>query len=177
MLEPMPADVAFLVFELAVLVALVGLFWVLWQGPPYVPSKDAAVSEMVALAALQPRERVAELGSGDGRVAIALAQAGNAVDGFEINPLLVLLARRNVRRARLGGTVRICWRNFWRTDLSGYQVVTVFGIPHRMAALGHKLRRELTPGSRVVSNAFGIPGWPPERRSGKAFGYVIGRYR
>lgn len=173
----MSSALILLIVELTVLGGLLVLFWVLWQGPPYVPSKDASIDEMVALAALKPGERVAELGSGDGRVAIALAQAGNHVDGFEINPLLVLLARQNVRRAGLSKTVTISRRNFWRTDLSGYQAVTIFGIPHRMALLGKKLERELAPGSRVISNAFVIPGWQPNKRTDKALRYVIGRGR
>ena len=173
----MDSALILLIVEVTVLAGLIGLFWVLWQGPPYVPSKDASVDEMVALADLKPGERVAELGSGDGRVAIALARAGNKVDGFEINPLLVLLARRNVRRSGLAKSITISRRNFWRTDLSGYQVVTIFGIPHRMALLGKKLERELAPGSRVISNAFVIPGWQPEHRTDKALRYVIGNCR
>ena len=157
---------------------IAGLLWFLWtlvQGAPFVPSHRHAIEEVVELAALQPGERVAELGSGDGRLAIALArsQPTAIVVGFEINPLLVWVARRRVRRARVGNRVSIRRANFWKEDLGQYDVVTVFGIPHVMERLGRQLTRTARPGSRAVSNAFPIPGLKLDARTTRALRYVV----
>ncbi|MSU76378.1 SAM-dependent methyltransferase [Patescibacteria group bacterium] len=149
---------AFVLLSLAVLGACGWLLWMFWQGPPYVPSKDEAIKEMLDLAGVKKGERVAELGSGDGRLAIAPAKQGALVDGFEINPILVWTARKNARKAGVSTHVTFTRKNFWRVDLSPYAVVTTFGIPHVMERLGRKLKRESKPGTRVVSNVFPIPG-------------------
>lgn len=163
------------------------MLWLFWQGPPYLPSKDVTIAEMVTLARVKRGRggkgtrsgtRVAELGSGDGRLAIALAEAGAHVDGYEINPYLVWRSRRNLRAAEranpeLTGRVRFYRKNFWKVDFSDYQAVTTFGIPHIMERLGRKLARELPAGSRVVSNAFPIPGLPKGPKTKRAFSYII----
>lgn len=163
----------FMVLSLTAIGACGWLLWMFWQGPPYVPSKDAAIREMVDLAGLKQGERVVELGSGDGRLAIALAKQGANVDGYEINPLLVWTARRNARKAGVSGKVRFVRKNFWRVDLAPYQVATTFGIPHVMEKLGRKLKRECQPGTRVVSNAFPIPGLKRTGRTKRAFRYTV----
>lgn len=176
MIEYIPHIVAALVS----LGLLGGMLWMFWQGPPYLPSKDVTIAEMVRLAKIRKGTRVAELGSGDGRLAIALAEAGAQVDGYEINPYLVWRSRRNLRAAEranpeLAGRVRFYRKNFWKVDFRGYQAVTTFGIPHIMERLGRKLDRELPAGSRVVSNAFPIPGLPKGPKTKRAFSYIIAK--
>lgn len=131
------------------------------RGAPYVPSSDAKIREMVRLAAIKPGERVADFGSGDGRVVMAFARAGAEAHGYEINPILVWLSRRRIRAAGLADRARIHYQSFWRVNAGPFDVVVVFGISHIMAGLGRKLRRELRLGTRVVSNAFLVPGWEP----------------
>lgn len=170
-----------LVASLVALGMLGGMVWLFWQGPPYLASRDGTIVEMVKLARVKRGMRVAELGSGDGRLAIALAEAGAQVDGFEFNPYLVWRARQNVRAAEqanpdLQGRVRIHLRNFWKVDFGGYDAVTTFGVPHIMKRLGRKLARELPAGSRVVSNAFPIPGLPKGPKTNRAFSYIIAKH-
>lgn len=149
----------YLLGELLVISALIFLIWSFFRGAAYVPSSPAVVEEMVRLADPRGGERVADLGSGDGRLVIAFARAGAEAHGFEFNPVLVWWARRKIRRARLGGRAVVHWKNFWSADLSSFDVVTVFGIDHIMAPLERKLRQELKPNARVVSNAFLFPSW------------------
>lgn len=129
------------------------------RGAPYVPSSEAKIGEMVRLAAIKPGERVADFGSGDGRVVMAFARAGAEAHGYEINPILVWLSRRRIRAAGLADRARIHYQSFWRVHAGAFDVVVVFGISHIMVALAKKLRRELRVGSRVISNAFAFPKW------------------
>lgn len=133
------------------------------RGAPYVPSSDAKIASMVALAGIRPGERAADLGSGDGRVVMAFARAGADAHGFEVNPILVWLSRRKIRVAGLADRAHIHWRSFWRVDGGEFDIIIVFGISHIMRGLERKLKRELKPGARVVSNAFAFPQWPPSR--------------
>lgn len=134
----------------------------LW-GAPYVPSKPAQIRAMLNLAAVQPGEVVVDLGSGDGRVVMAFARAGAEAHGYEINPLLVRHARQQIRAAGLTGTSFVHWKSLWRADVRAADVVTVFCVRHVMGRLERKLRRELKPGARVVSNGYRFPGWVMER--------------
>ena len=161
----------YLLGDLFVISALIFLIWSFLRGAPYVPSSPAAVEDMLRLADVRAGERMADLGSGDGRLVIAFARAGAEAHGFEANPVLVWWARRTIRRAGLEGRARIHWMSFWHADLSPFDVITIFGIDHIMAPLERKLRQELKPNARVVSNAFPFPNWEAKRSGGGVYLY------
>ena len=58
-------------------------------GAPYVPAKSDRIKTLIQFVQPQPSMRIADLGSGDGRVVRALAQSGATVHGYEIQTLLV----------------------------------------------------------------------------------------
>ncbi len=148
----------------------------LGRGAVYVPSTREKAVLLAALSEAGPGERAADLGSGDGRVVIALARRGAEAHGFEVNPVLVLIGRRNIRRAGLKGRAFIHWKSFWGADLSGFDAVTLFqghAIMHRLEA---KLRRELARGSRVVSDYWGFPGLDTVRVQGTVLCYRMGSF-
>lgn len=157
--------IALLLITIGFVALLVAMFLTLLfifpmaRGAVYVPSKPGAIAAMIKLGRVKKGRKVAELGCGDGRVVVALAQTGAEVHGYEINPLLVWRAKRAVRRAGLQGRAFIHLKSYWEVDLGVYDVITVYGITYIMKALGHKLRQELRPGSRVVSNYFTFPRW------------------
>jgi ribosomal protein L11 methylase PrmA len=108
----------------------------------------------------------ADLGSGDGRLAIALARAGaSEVHGYEINWLLVQYSRARVARAGLSDRITIHWQSMWDVDLSHCDVVTTYQHTMVMAKLEAKLLTELKPTARVVSNSFRFPNWCEAKRA------------
>lgn len=119
----------------------------------------------------QPLEhkKVAELGSGDGRVVKAFAQQGAIVHGFEINPLLSFWSRYNLRKVK---GVKIFSKSYWNVNLSEYDIIIVFGMTHIMNRLRIKFENELKPGTLVISNIFQIPGWVPTKEEGGVRVYV-----
>lgn len=123
------------------------------------PSKPEAIAAMIKLGKVGPNVKVADLGCGDGRVVIALAQTGAEAHGYEINPLLVWRAQRNIRRAGLQGKAFIHFKSYWEVDLGDYQVITLYGITYIMKGLEDKFAAELFPGTRVTSNYFEFPHW------------------
>jgi len=143
------------IFSSAVLIILCGIFlYHLSQGAIFLPTHRASVSRMVELAGIKPGMKAVDLGSGDGRLVIALTQAGAQASGFEINPLLAWWSRFKIRQAGLKGQAKIYNQNFWSVDLGQYEVILVFGMSHIMGRLEQKLQRELRPHTLVVSNIF-----------------------
>lgn len=138
-------------------------------GAPFVTTNHAKTRAIVRLAMdgavsanglKQSRLVGADLGSGDGRLAIALARGGIAeVHGYEINWLLVQYSRARVAKAGLSDRVTIHWQSMWDVDLSHCDVVTLYQHTIVMSKLEAKLVNELKPTARVVSNSFRFPNW------------------
>ncbi len=150
------------------------VFFPLGRGAIYDPSTPDQTLRMVEMAAVAVGEKAADLGSGDGRVVIALARAGAEAHGFEINPFLVMRSRANIRRAGLQGKAFIHWGSFWRADLSRFRLITVFQVGFIMGRLEAKVKRELAPGSRIVSHHWRFPSLPQDRLRGDIYLYRIG---
>lgn len=129
----------------------------------FVPTPRAIVDAMLELAELQPADVIYDLGSGDGRIVITAAQKyGTRGVGIELDPDLIKEATKKARTAGVADTVTFRQADLFKTDLSEASVVTLFlsySINRRLEA---KLKRELTPGSRVVSHRFPIGDWKPD---------------
>ena len=149
------------------------VFFPLGRGAIYDPSSLEETRIMAEMSDVQPGELAVDLGSGDGRVVIALAQRGAVAHGFEVNPVLVAVSRRKIRELGLVKTAFIHWRSFWAADLSGFDVVTTFQVGFIMGRLETKLRKELAPGSRIVSHYWRFPGLVPEKARGNVYRYRI----
>ena len=149
------------------------VFFPLGRGAIYDPSTHEETVTMAEVAAVAVGEKAADLGSGDGRVVIALARRGAEAHGFEVNPVLVHLSRRNIRRAGLEGRAFIHWQSFWRADLSPFDIVTVFQVSFVMGRLETKVKRELSPGARIVSHYWRFPTLLPETARGDIYRYRI----
>lgn len=145
------------------------LFW----GAVYLPTNKRGVTKMIELADIKPGDIAADLGSGDGRLVIALAEAGAEAHGYEINPFLVWLAKRNIRRAGFESRAFIHFKSFWRKDFSEFDIITVYGISHIMRKLEVKLNRELNVQAKVISNCFIFPTWPHSKKDGGIYLYKL----
>jgi SAM-dependent methyltransferase len=81
--------------------ALVLLFgFVVIFGAPYLPTLKKQTAEALDLLDLKPGQTLLELGCGDGRVVKAAAQRGLKVTGYELNPILVIIAKLNTIKYR-----------------------------------------------------------------------------
>ncbi len=144
-----------------VAVLVVTYFLGIFRGAPYLPTDKETLRRMIDAAEIKPGDKVADLGSGDGRIVIAAALAGAEAHGFEINPVLVLWSRYKIKKAGLKGRAFIHWKSFWNESFKDYDVAMLFGITGIMEGLREKLKAELKPGSRIISNTFRFPEWEP----------------
>ena len=162
-----------LIFYTTVLIGSIAMLLHLRRGAFFVPSRRNDVSRMLSFLNVRHGMRIADLGSGDGRLLIAIAEAGGEAHGYEHNPLLVWQSRWAIKKRGLQNRAFVHYSDFWKEDFSSYDAVVLYGIPYIMSKLEAKLRRELRPGTRVVSNAFTFPTWEPIEKVHRVYLYQI----
>jgi hypothetical protein len=158
---PVGLAMSVLAMSLAAAVFLVASIRAVLFGAPFVPISPEHAELMLDAAELRPGERLADLGSGDGRLLLAAAKRGAVCRGWEINPYLWLVSAWRARQAGLSRLIRVSPRSYWRESVEA-DVVVLFLISYRMAPMSAKLRRELPSGARVISYGFRLPDWPGE---------------
>lgn len=130
----------------------------------YVPTPTAVVNEMLRLANVQSNDMVYDLGSGDGRIVITAAQQRGARGiGIDINPERIREANENAQKAGVTDRVQFRQADLFETDFSDATVVTLYLLPDLNLKLRPKLLSELKPGTRIVSHAFDMGDWKPEK--------------
>jgi precorrin-6B methylase 2 len=139
---------------------------------PYLPSTWDKVALMIQLAEIKPGIRAADLGSGDGRVVVALAKAGASAFGFEIDSDRVELSRQNILEHDCADCAFIIKENYFDANFKSYDLITIYGITSIMQRLEDKLLKELRLGTKVVSNRFAFPNWKPIAEENDVFVYV-----
>jgi len=131
---------------------------------PFVPSDDTIVAAMLRLADVRSDDVVYDLGCGDGRVVVAAAKTFGARGvGVDIDPERLEEARANAREAGVEHLVTFEEHELFSTDLRDATVVTMYLLPKVNLQLRPKLLAELKPGTRVVSHAFDMDDWKPDR--------------
>jgi cyclopropane fatty-acyl-phospholipid synthase-like methyltransferase len=122
------------------------------------------VDAMLKLASVTAADVVYDLGSGDGRIPITAAkQYGARGVGIEIDHIRIREANDNLKKAGVGDRVRFVQQDLFEADIREATVVTLFLLTRLNQQLMPKLKRELRPGTRVVSHQFRMDDtWPPE---------------
>jgi SAM-dependent methyltransferase len=129
----------------------------------FVPTPTTVVDAMLKLARVAAADVIYDLGSGDGRIVITAAQKYGARGiGVEIDPALVKEATKKAQKAGVADHVTFLQADLFKTDLSEASVVTLFLSASINRRLEAKLKRELKPGSRIVSHRFPIDDWTPD---------------
>lgn len=130
----------------------------------FTPTRQAIAEAMLALAGTGPNDTVVDLGSGDGRLVVLAAQLHGARGvGVEIQAPLVALAREVAAEAGVADRVRFVEGDLREADLSAATVVVLYLSTTFTREITPKLRRELRPGARIVSQQFLLQDWPPDR--------------
>lgn len=140
-----------------VILLLFGL--TVFRGAPYVPTHRRHIETALDLLDLKKEDVVVDLGAGDGVFLKAAARRGLVAYGYEINPVLCLVAW--LRCLPYKKQVKIRWRDFWLSSLPPKtQGVFVFAGGPFMKKLVRKLEHEAKEQAfYVVSYGFELPGY------------------
>lgn len=139
-------------------------------GAPYFPTMSKDIETALDLLELKPGQVVYDLGCGDGRFLRAAARRGLFAVGYELNPVMALIAWAGSRR--YGSKVKVRWFDYWRADLGRADGIFVFLIGHYMKKLDKKIGSSGKSGVRLVSHAFQIPGKKPAKKMGAMRLYI-----
>ncbi|MGE3991309.1 class I SAM-dependent methyltransferase [Pseudorhodoplanes sp.] len=126
------------------------------------PTANALVNKMLDLAKLTPKDRLIDLGSGDGRTVITAAQRGATALGIEYNPKMVELSQFNAKKAGVANKATFRRADIFKTNFSNADVLTLFLLPELNERLRPTILR-MKPGTRVVSNTFEMGDWEPDQ--------------
>ena len=127
----------------------------------WVPTPQELVEKMLDMAKVTAKDYVIDLGSGDGRNVIAAAKRGARALGVEFNPDMVALSNRLAAEAGVADRAKFVQGDMFEADFSQATVMAMFLLPDNLNRLKPKLEK-LRPGTRIVLNTFGVPGWRPD---------------
>jgi SAM-dependent methyltransferase len=129
---------------------------------PYVPTPLAVVERMLELAEVNFSDVVYDLGCGDGRIVITAAKKYGARGvGVDIDPDRIREAEANAKSAGVDSLVSFKLHDAMTVDVSPASVVTLYLLSASNLKLRPILTKQLKPGSRIVSHAFGMGDWEP----------------
>lgn len=130
---------------------------------PYVPTNQKVVDAMLELAQVKGDDILYDLGCGDGRIVVTAAQRyGTKGTGVDIDPQRISEANANAEKANVTDKVKFIEGNLFDVDMSDATVVTLYLLPDVNLKLKPKLLK-LKPGTRIVSHAFDMGDWKPEK--------------
>lgn len=131
----------------------------------YVPTPHDVVKRMLELAKVGPDDIHYDLGSGDGRIAIAAVKdfkAKKAI-GIDLDPQRIKESLANHEKSGVGDRVTFLNRNIFETDFSEANVISMY----LLSTLNLKLRPtilNMRPGTRIVTQSFSMAEWEPDTR-------------
>jgi SAM-dependent methyltransferase len=163
-------------------------YYVAWDGlqlakgatldVPYAATPYEMADEMVRLADVKSDDVVYDLGCGDGRLVIAaVKKAGCRGVGIDIDPARIKESRQNAIIADVQDRVRFVEQNFFDSDVREATVMLIYLFPDVNIKLRGKFLKEMKPGSRLVSHAFDMGDWKPDKaasiRTQRVYYWVI----
>ena len=173
---------SFIIFliPLAILSIILAWFFLIpfFFGAPYEPTRGKALKNIIKFTNPKAGDKIAELGSGDGRICITLTKklpknSKIEIQGFEINPFLIWISRRKIKELGLQNKIKIYWKNFFKEDLSKYNKIIMFQFNTITNKLSKKFKRELKPGSIIVSHYWKLPNWKIKKQEGRVYLYEV----
>jgi hypothetical protein len=130
----------------------------------FVPTPQQVVDEMLKVANVKKGDVLYDLGSGDGRIPVTAAKRyGVRGIGIDIDPQRIAEANENAKKEGVTHLVTFKNTDLFTTDISEATVVTLYLLPRLNVKLRPKLLNELKNGTRIVSHAFDMGDWQPEK--------------
>jgi predicted RNA methylase len=147
---------------LVIIFMTIGFYVMAFGGGPFVPTPLPAVHKVLKAAKIKKGERVYDIGAGDGRfVHFAAKDYGADSVGFEMDPTVYFIAK--LRQWISGWEGKMIRQNFLKHNFKDADVLVCYMMPKTLARYQAKFDKELKKGTRVVSYAFKVGDWKPEK--------------
>jgi hypothetical protein len=154
---------------LIIFILLACFAFVIAFGAPYLPTLKRQRQSALELLNLNPGQLLFEPGCGDGRMLLAAAKKGIKGIGYELNPILFVIAKIITWRYR--NQVKIKHGNYWQAEWPKADGIYVFMLQKFMAKLNKKIVHCNYKNIKVLSYAFTIPGKEPVKEKDGLFLY------
>jgi tRNA G37 N-methylase Trm5 len=131
----------------------------------FVPTPQNVVEAMLKMADVKAGDILYDLGSGDGRIPITAVQKFGVAraTGIDIDPQRIKEANENAQKAGVTDKVKFLNQDLFTSDFKDATVITLYLLDSLNEKLRPKLLAELRPGTRIVSHAFRMGDWQPEK--------------
>lgn len=127
----------------------------------FVPTPQSVVEKMLDFANVSKKDVVYDLGCGDGRIVVTAAKKYGARGvGVDIDPVRVKEAQALARKEGVEKLVEIRLGDALNVpDIGKATVVMTYMLPEFMARMEPNLRKNCSPGTRIVAHDYPLPGW------------------
>jgi predicted RNA methylase len=136
-----------------------------WMRTPdvvYVGTPFDIASKMLQLAQVTKKDVVYDLGCGDARMIILAAKKyGCHAAGFDIDPSMINLSKKNVEEEDLEDLVEIVQADMFTLDLSKASVLALYLLPQMNKKLLPQIEK-MKPGSRLVFHDYEMEDMIPD---------------
>lgn len=158
-----------------VIIVVVCFAFVCFIGSPFVPTRKKWAEEALKLIKLNKDDIVVDLGAGNGKILRLLSEKEIKSIGYEINPILVVLAKVHLFRNKYA---KIKIKNYWKIDLPKQTTVVYAFMVERDAK---KLEEYLSQQAKMVNTAelklitfgFSLPNQKPVKRTSSSSLYIF----
>ncbi|MFZ6014753.1 MAG: methyltransferase domain-containing protein [Patescibacteria group bacterium] len=184
MLEVLQVIGMVLILIFCIAVIIIGLMYewsLLATRAPFICLPEDVVNSVIAELDLKDDSVFYDLGCGDGRVLEACAAQNSKckLAGIDKARVAIWCARWRLRKIK---NVKISHKNFFKCDFSDATQIYTYLFPDLMNDLLPKLKRDLKPGTKLVTCDFKFTDWEPERiidlnRSKDSLGRTLYIYR
>lgn len=130
-----------------------------------IPASRRVIKAALELADVKKGETLYDLGSGDGRVLLDAVKNHKCRGvGYELILPVFLFSKLKVFLSGGADNIKLYFKDFYKADLSGADVIFCYLIPHGMKKLSQKFEKEpLKKGTKIVSFSFKIKDWTPKK--------------
>lgn len=127
-------------------------------GAPYLPTLQTQRQIALDMLNLKPGQTLYDLGCGDGRMLRSAAQAGLNAVGYELSPILYVIAL--IVNFRYRKQVKVILGNYWSADWHEADGIFVFLMDRYMGRFDKKVKALNKP-IKVASYTFQVPNKKP----------------
>lgn len=129
---------------------------------PYVLTPTNIIMKMLEMAEIGSEDVVYDLGCGNGKIITTAAKKfGVKGVGIDLDPERILESKNNAKKKGVEDLTTFLQQDMMKTDISKATIITMYHIPPINLIMRPKLKKELKPGTRIVTREFSISEWEP----------------